>query len=115
MKNLLFATVFCFTFLLSFAQENKWTVNDIIQQESLSDAVFSPDGNMVAWTKRRPSAKKDRFVTDLYLTRLTGEAYKEVQLTRTEDSDRNPVFSADGETLYFLSSRGTSKSLWATS
>ncbi|MDP5172619.1 MAG: prolyl oligopeptidase family serine peptidase [Bacteroidia bacterium] len=115
MKNLLFATVFCFTFLLSFAQENKWTVNDIIQQESLSDAVFSPDGNMVAWTKRRPSAKKDRFVTDLYLTRLTGEAYKEVQLTRTEDSDRNPVFSADGETLYFLSSRGTSKSLWALS
>lgn len=95
-----------------FAQ-HEWTVEDIITQESISNAVFSPNGNMVAWTKRRASGKKDRFVTDLYLTHVNLEEFIEIQLTRTEESDRNPVFSADGNTLYFLSSRDGGKSLWA--
>lgn len=95
-----------------FAQQ-EWTIDDVITQESISQIVFSPDGNMVAWTKRRASEKKDRFVTDLYLSRLQEHEVKEIQLTRTDDSDRNPVFSADGSILYFLSSRGKGKDLWA--
>lgn len=108
----------CFSILILFqtallAQQQPWTVDDIITQESISEAVFSPDGTMIAWTKRRATNKKDRFVTDLYLTHLDSDPYLEIQLTRTEDSDRNPVFSADGNTLYFLSGRSGGKSLWA--
>lgn len=102
-----------FFFQVSLFSQNEWTVEDIITQESVSDAEFSPDGSLVAWTKRRASSKKDRFVTDLYLTHINLEEFVEIQLTRTEESDRNPVFSADGKTLYFLSGREGGKSLWA--
>ncbi|MEM7367162.1 MAG: prolyl oligopeptidase family serine peptidase [Bacteroidota bacterium] len=99
-------------------KDSSWTVEDVIRQTSIRGTVFSKDGNAVAWTKSRPSKKKDRFVTDLYLTRLNQEKdgeYRVVQLTRSEDSDRNPLFSADGETLYFLSSRKNGNHLWGIS
>ena len=117
--------------------EDYWTPADIVRQESASQFTFSPDGTMVAWVKSRNSTDKDRNVTDLYLTRLDRKAnasgtsgssggtgrssgvdgnrapYLTVQLTRTEDSDRNPFFSRDGSLLYFLSSRDDGKKLWA--
>lgn len=102
------------------AQEDptRWTVEDVVNQSSVSNPQFSPDGNSLVWVHRRPSKKKDRFVNDLWLTRL--DALKDgkwptVQLTRTEDSDNSPLFSADGEMLYFLSSRKGGKTLWAMS
>ncbi len=119
MKKLfsLAATFFLLVYHVAFAQ--KWTVNDIVNQESLSDAVFSDDNNLVAWVKRRPAPEKDKFVSDIYLTRLTSKdkegAFKTIQLTRSDESESNPVFSADGETLYFLSSKSKGKNLWAMS
>ncbi len=92
------------------------TVDDIINQESAVDFEFSPDGEKVAWVKRRPSSERDRFVTDLYLTDLTeenGDSYSTIQLTRTEDSDSSPFFSREGNKLYFQSSRDDGNSLWA--
>ncbi|MEM7655942.1 MAG: prolyl oligopeptidase family serine peptidase, partial [Bacteroidota bacterium] len=68
-----------------------------------------------AWIQTRASKKKDRTVGDLYYTRLEAKAdgsYPVVQLTRTEDSDRSPMFSPDGKDLYFLSNRKGGKSLW---
>lgn len=108
--------------------DDYWTPADIVRQESASQLTFSPDGTMVAWVKSRNSTEKDRNVTDLYLTRLdqkneddTGTSsddnnsspYLTIQLTRSEESDRNPVFSRDGRLLYFLSSREDGKTLWA--
>ncbi len=92
-----------------------WTPKDIVYQENISEVVFSPDGQKIAWVKRRPSEKKDKMVSDLYLTRLTATGLKEVRLTRSEDTDHTPVFSADGETLYFLSSRNEGNALWSLS
>ena len=107
--------------------ENYWSPADIVRQESASQFTFSPDGSMVAWVKSRNSTENDRNVTDLYLTRLdrkdpaSGSSrvdgarspYLTVRLTRSEDSDRNPFFSRDGNLLYFLSSRDGGKKLWA--
>ncbi|MEL6589014.1 MAG: prolyl oligopeptidase family serine peptidase [Bacteroidota bacterium] len=114
-----------FVFVLIFcgrvaAQENpsRWTAADVIKQTTVSSPQFSPDGNSLVWVHRRPSQKKDRFVNDLWLTRLDAlnqGKWPSVQLTRSEDSDFNPLFSEDGNTLYFLSSRKGGKSLWAMS
>ena len=109
------------------APSNNWTPADIVRQESASQFTFSPDGTMVAWVKSRNSTEKDRDVTDLYLTRLDRESggsessgnnmdaspYLSIQLTRSEESDRNPFFSRDGRLLYFLSSREDGNKLWA--
>ena len=103
---------------LTYGQSDKWTVEDVINQQSASDVTFSPDGNAVVWVKSEPNRDKDREQRDLYLTRLDvreDNEYKTVQLTRGEESDYSPFFSKDGETIYFLSSRKEGKKLWAMS
>ena len=95
-----------------------WTINDIINQEGISMPDFSPDGKSIVWVKTRPDNKQDKFVTDLYLTRtdITEKGqFKEIQLTRSKDSDTHPLFSRDGEFIYFLSTRKKGKHLWALS
>ena len=101
---------------ISIAQSNPWTPEDLVNYESASEFNFSPDGKSVVWVKRRPSKEKDAFVRDLYLTRLEQTdktTYKTIQLTRGDDSDRNPLFSKDGELIYYLSSKNKSKAIWA--
>ncbi|MGB5942337.1 MAG: prolyl oligopeptidase family serine peptidase [Leeuwenhoekiella sp.] len=96
----------------------RWTPEDIIHTESLSSAAFSPDGSMVIWSKRKPIKKEDKFVSDLYLTRLNvtkdGKLHT-TQLTSGKENNYNAVFSEDGETIYFRSSRDKGKKLWKLS
>lgn len=106
---------------LLFAQDSdpsKWTVEDVINQENAYSLEFSPDGNSLVWVKRRADKEEDKFISDLYLTRLDVKEdgiFKTVQLTRGKESDSSPLFSKDGETIYFLSSREKGKKLWAMS
>jgi dipeptidyl aminopeptidase/acylaminoacyl peptidase len=100
------------------SSKDLWTPEDVVHETYATDFVFSPNGQLVVWVKHRPSAKKDHFVSDLYLTHLDVKEnghYKTVQLTRTEDSDHDPVFSREGKTIYFLSSRDNGKDIWAMS
>ncbi len=97
---------------------NLWTPEDIVNTEYLSNAVFSPNGTMVIWSKRAPVKKKDKFVSNLYLTRLTVQEdgkFLTTQLTQGDENDYNPVFSEDGKAIYFLSSRDKGKKLWKLS
>ncbi|NGP76123.1 prolyl oligopeptidase family serine peptidase [Balneolaceae bacterium YR4-1] len=100
------------------ADPAKWTVEDVIKQESAYSLEFSPDGSSLVWVKRRADKEEDKFITDLYLTRLDvteDDTFKTVQLTRGKESDNSPLFSRDGKTIYFLSSREEGKKLWAMS
>ncbi|MEJ2585222.1 MAG: prolyl oligopeptidase family serine peptidase, partial [Robiginitalea sp.] len=83
----------------------------------VSNPEFSEDGSKVVWTQRKGLKKEDKFVNHLYLARLN-EADKKpkvVQLTRSEESESNPVFSENGESLYFQSTRDKGKKLWKLS
>ncbi len=107
---------FCTTDLI--AQSDEWSVEDVINQERASSLTFSPDGNTLVWVKSQPDKEKDASQSDLYLTHLDKQEngdYKSVQLTRGNESDYSPLFSKDGETIYFLSSRDEGKKLWAMS
>lgn len=102
-----------------FAQdEKKWSPEDIINTEYVSSPVFSPDGNLVVWSKSKGDKEKDKFLRDLYLTRLNvqkdGKPHT-IALTKNDHNDYNAVFSKDGETIYFLSSRDEGKKLWLIS
>ena len=102
-----------------FAQESeKWTPEKIINTEYLSSPAFAPDNSMFVWTKRKGVKDKDKFVSDIYLTRLDLKKdgkYRTFQLTQGEDSNYSPLFSEDGESIYFLSSRDKGKKLWKLS
>lgn len=117
-KHYLFIYCLCFG-LLAQAQNTPWKLNDVVNQATGGSFQFSPNGKMVVWTKRRPFKKKDRFISDLYLTRLGVKDkkgnYKTTRLTRSGDSDYSPIFSSDSETIYFLSTRAKGKVLWGMS
>jgi len=96
----------------------KWTPEDVINRESMGSVSFSPNNNMVVWTKNKAVKAKDRFISDIYLTRLDvmkDGKYKTIQLTNGDDSDYSPIFSKDGEHIYFLSSRDKGNKLWSLS
>ncbi|MDX1671537.1 MAG: prolyl oligopeptidase family serine peptidase [Balneolaceae bacterium] len=107
-----------FSITTAYGQSTTWKVEDVVNQESAHSLEFSPDGKAIVWVKRRPDKEKDRFINDLYLTRLdvkSGGTFKTIQLTRGDESDYSPLFSKDGETIYFLSSREKGDKLWAMS
>ncbi len=100
------------------SQKKNWTPEDIIHTEYVRAPVFSEDGNLVVWTKSEGNKEKDKFIQNLYLTRLNIQKEGKpltVALTKNEENDYNPVFSADGETIYFLSGRDEGKKLWSIS
>ena len=104
--------------LTTALSQDKWTAKDIIHTEFIRSAIFSPDNSMVIWSKQKSVKEKDRFVSDLYLTRLNvekDEKFLTVQLTNSEDNDFNPFFSSDSETIYFQSGREKGKKLWSIS
>ncbi|MGI9176172.1 MAG: TolB family protein, partial [Rhodothermales bacterium] len=84
---------------------DKWTIEHVLKQESISDVAIAPDGRRVLWTKRTPDFEKDRTTSDLHLTfaDTTGDP-ETIQLTRTGDN-RSPQWSQDGQTIAFISSR----------
>ncbi|MBL7472676.1 S9 family peptidase [Robertkochia sediminum] len=95
----------------------KWTPEDVIFTEYMTNVKFSNDGTKIVWSKRRPlkDPEKDKFVSDLYLTYLDKEQDGKpvtVQLTNTDENDYGAVFSDDDRSLYFLSSRDEGKVLW---
>ena len=98
--------------------KTRWTPEDIVNTESMRSVSISPDGTMVVWTKNKAVKKKDKFVSDIYLTRLDipeKDSFKTIQLTNADESDYSPIFSKDGEDIYFLSSRDKGKKLWKLS
>ncbi len=106
--------------LASLTARAQWTPEDIVNAESATAFDFSPDGKSLVWMKRAANKEKDAFVTKLFLTRLDQKEAGHpagkpvtVQLTRGDDSDRNPLFSRDGKLIYFLSAREKGKKLWA--
>lgn len=117
-KNLLFVVLFTSFLTITAQQQDQWTPENIINTEYIQSPVFSEDGNMVVWTKSEGNTEKDKFVQNLYLTRLNllkDNLPLTVALTKNEDNDSNPVFSENGETIYFLSSRDEGKKLWSIS
>ncbi|GBD00775.1 Dipeptidyl-peptidase 5 [bacterium HR18] len=104
--------------LLTFAlsgqaqPQRTWTIEDILQQETLSDLEISPDGKRLLWTRRKANLEKDRFETDLFLTYLDRKGPDglplTVQLTRSGDNQHGR-WSPNGRYIAFLSSRKTSE------
>lgn len=123
-KCLLSLLTFCLMCLAAtLAAQNedsadRWTPEDIINTEYLRSPAISPDNNMLVWTKSRAFKKEDKFVSDLYLTRFDvtrDDVFRTFRLTNADESDSAPLFSRDGETIYFLSSRDEGKKLWSLS
>ncbi len=117
MKYLLALTIsWIFTLCQAQDKETRWSPSDIIHTEYMQSVSIAPNNKMVLWSKQKPVKDKDKFVNDLYLTRLDQKKdgkFRTIQLTNSQENDFGAIFSRDNEKVYFLSSRDKGKKLWS--
>jgi dipeptidyl aminopeptidase/acylaminoacyl peptidase len=84
--------------------ENFFTVSRV------GTPVVSIDGQKIAFTVNQANINENNYKTQIWVMNANGEYLK--QLTSHSSSSSNPVFSSDGNMLYFLSSRSGSSQIW---
>jgi dipeptidyl aminopeptidase/acylaminoacyl peptidase len=88
---------------LAVAAADKWTVDDILMQESAMGLEISRDGRIAVYAKSKMDKEQGESVSHLYLKELAGG--DEVQLTRGQDSASSPRLSPSGKLIAFVTSR----------
>src|SRR3569832_76171 len=116
MKNTMRAVgTLALAFALGAAQadaERALTPMDLTQLARVSDPQVSPDGRYVVYAQRDADLDANRGRTDLWLLDLDGAGAKPRRLTQHSANDTHPRWSADGASVYFLSSRAGSNQVW---
>src|SRR5260370_12845225 len=100
-----FATALLGCAFLASAQEaakHAITFDDLIKLHRVAEPQISPDGKWVAYTVSTPDMEANRGVSNIWVVPTAVGAG--MQLTQS-GHDSSPVWSPDGKTLAFLSSR----------
>ncbi len=79
------------------------TFDDMIKLHRVAEPQVSPDAKWVAYTVATPDMEANRNASNIWMVPTTGGSA--TQLTQS-GHDSSPVWSQDGKTLAFLSSRG---------
>ena len=88
-----------------------FNAQDLVTMARISDPQVSPDGSVVVYGLRSTDLDADRGLTDLWLVAADG-ADPPRRLTTHPASEWNARFAADGESIYFLSTRSGSPQVW---
>jgi dipeptidyl aminopeptidase/acylaminoacyl peptidase len=96
--------------LVATAETHPFSVHDMLAMDRISDAQVSPDGKTVVFVVRATDLAANRGANDLWAVGMDGTGLR--RLTSHSAADVNPRWSADGKTIYFLSTRSGSSQIW---
>ena len=95
---------------LAFAQERRFTIDDLLKVRRVGDPQVSPKGDLVAFTITDMDVAANRGTTQIYLVPIDGGEVR--QLTNDEHSSASPRWSPDGDKLAFISARDGDDQIW---
>src|SRR5262245_22499111 len=96
--------------LAATRETHPFDVHDLVAFDRISEPRVSPDERSVAFTVSAVDLDANKRRSDIWVARLDGTGVR--KLTQHEASDTSPTWSAKGDTIYFLSTRGGSSQIW---
>ncbi|HVY80928.1 MAG TPA: S9 family peptidase [Steroidobacteraceae bacterium] len=98
--------------LLAQPAAKPFTVDDLVRLKRLTDPRTSPDGRYVVFTLSETDMEANKRRTDLWLLDLDAKDASPRRLTQNPANDSSPRWSADGKSIYFLSTRSGTSQVW---
>jgi dipeptidyl aminopeptidase/acylaminoacyl peptidase len=89
-----------------------FTPTDLNLLARVSDPQVSPNGRYVVYQQRDADLDANRGRTDLWMVDLDAATSTPRRLTQNSANDTHPRWSADGSSIYFLSTRAGSSQVW---
>ena len=87
------------------------TIETLQSLDRVGGPVASPDGDKIAYVVREADLEANRGDANIFILDLA-EGAAPMRLTDAPESDSEPQWSPDGETVFFLSSRSGSSQIW---
>ena len=91
-------------------EERPFTIADVYEVRGISGLNLSPDGQKLLFSVTTYELEKGQKNSDIYLLDLSSGS--QIRLTFHEKSDFDPFWSADGQKIYFISTRKDGPQMW---